>query len=73
MKNDKSPEEIAKQFNLEYLGKGKGLLRLTNDTYLHYFNDLQTKSTITVYDLSELEDKITESRKNFNKNNESIF
>ena len=54
--DDESPEEIAKQFNLEYLATKDNLI---------YFNDLETKSTITVYDLSELEDKITESRKKF--------
>ena len=54
--DDESPHEVAEQFNLEYLATKDNLM---------YFNDLETKSTVTVYDLSELEDKITESRKKF--------
>ena len=67
--DDESPQEVALQFNLEYIGFTriwKGLSR--EDKYakrLMYFNDLETKSTIAVYDLSELEDKVTESRKKF--------
>ena len=69
--DDESPYDVALQFNLEYIGFTriwKGLSR--EDKYakrLMYFNDLETKSTIVVYDLSELESKVTESRKKFNK------
>ena len=58
--DDESPQEVALQFNLEYIGTTKNF-----QDGLMYFNDLETKSTIAVYDLSELEDKVTESRKKF--------
>ena len=60
--DDESPLEVALQFNLEYIGTTENF-----QDGLMYFNDLETKSTIVVYDLSELESKVTESRKKFNK------
>ena len=60
--DDESPHEIAEQFNLEYIGNGNNEIRGKS---LYYFNDLSTKSTIVVYNLSEFESKVTESRKKF--------
>ena len=70
--DDESPHEIAKQFNLEYIGCNQVDIVNYGQVYkkmkkLYYFNDSETLSTLAVYDLSELESKITESRKRFNK------
>ena len=79
--DDESPDEVAEQFNLEYIGSSETDIKAAkkakqlgfavkfhkDETAIYFFNDLETKSTLAVYDLSEVEDKITESRKKFKK------
>ena len=68
--DDESPQEVALQFNLEYIGCNQVDIVNYGQVYkkmkkLYYFNDSETLSTIAVYDLSELGFKVTESRKKF--------
>ena len=65
-----TPENEAKRLGLEYIGMNQvDIVNYGQDAKkgepLYYFNDLETKSTLAVFDLSELEDKVIESRKKF--------
>jgi len=59
-----NPELEAKRLGLEYLDTTSVLP--FNDAPFYWFNDPEcNNSTIAIFDLSELEDKVIESRKIF--------
>ena len=62
-----TPKSEAKRLGLDYIGFTK-LWKGANyapHELLYYFTDPKTKSTIAVFDLSKLEDKMNASRKTF--------
>ena len=52
------PKEEADRLGLVYTGY---------ELDMYWFNDLQTKSTLTVHELEELEDKVNKSREEFKR------
>ena len=63
----------ADRLGLDYIGMNEIIERRYREklvgehsvTKIYYFNDLLTRSTIAVFDLKELEDKVIKSRKKF--------
>lgn len=59
-----TPESIAKELGVEYIGC-HDIFWTVPPQKQYLFNDPITKSTIAVYELSELESKLKKSRKKF--------
>ena len=55
----------AELYGLEYTGKTKNIFNSPSLPFLYWFNDPKTRSTLTVYDIGYLKNKMIKSRKKF--------